>query len=122
MSAPSWAQTRPAMLVLWGIPCGMLLLAMADWPYSYYMVLRFVVCGFAAYFAFAAHKLGDNRWAKPTMAANVVLALLYNPFLQVHFGDKDLWTVVNLATVAAFTATVAVLWGRAAGKEKDPLC
>ena len=88
--------------------------------YSYYTLLRFVVCGFATYFAFTAHRLGDDRWARPIMAANLVLALLYNPFLPVHLGDKDVWTVVNLATVAAFTATVVVLRGRpVSGEERS---
>ena len=103
---------------MWGIPCGMLLVAPGDWPYSYYTALRVVVCLFAALFAFSAIQIEPGNWTKFIVGGNVVIALLYNLFLPVHLGNKDVWSGVNLATVAVLTVTVVVLWGRPVADEE----
>ena len=64
-------------------------------PYSYYILLRIIVCISAA-LAYAhanAHK--RNNWQ--FIAGAIVV--LYNPFVPVHLGDKGLWVLINAATV-----------------------
>ena len=59
---------------------------------SYYMLLRVITCATCVYSA-VKFKTEWTRWIFG------VLAVLYNPVLPVHLGDKDLWSIINLATV-----------------------
>lgn len=80
-----------ATAVLFGaVAC---VVALADLPYEYYMVLRIAVCTLGL---FSAWKLRAHyeRWLAPLL---VVVALLYNPFLPAHL-TRELWSIINLAT------------------------
>ena len=59
---------------------------------GYYMLLRVITCATCVY---SAVKF-KAEWAKWIFG---VLAVLYNPVLPVHLGDKDLWSIINLTTV-----------------------
>lgn len=39
------------------------------------------------------------------------LAVLYNPIVSVHLGDKELWSILNIATVIYFWV-VRMRWRR----------
>lgn len=71
-----------------------------DLEYSYFVMLRFAVCAVFAFWAFSAHAKGKVRWRN----AFVLIALLYNPFLPVKLGDRDLWVLVNLITLGFVVA------------------
>ena len=70
-------------------------LALLEWPYGYYQLLRLIVCGYAGYSAFINFERNDklNAWVL------VFVALLYNPLLPVTM-EKGVWTLFNLATAA----------------------
>lgn len=75
---------------------------LAAMPYGYYMLLRFVLCAFSVFVLFGArfHLAGWERW---TLGAT---AILYNPLLPVRIGDKDIWIVLNIASLVLFWAVV----------------
>jgi len=52
-------EKRPCLIPA-GVASIMLFLALAPWPYGYYQLLRFVVCGVSAYMAFMAYTWQKN--------------------------------------------------------------
>lgn len=72
------------------------------WPYGYFTLLRFAVCGVGIYAAVQMFEAKRERWAW----ACVVLAVLFNPIFKVHLG-RDLWAVVD---VAAGVFLCALAW------------
>lgn len=66
------------------------------WPYGYYMLLRLVVCGVAA---FSAHQI---RRTSPGMSSGlVIMALLFNPVIPV-FLPRALWIPIDLVGAVVF--------------------
>ena len=60
---------------------------------GYYMLLRLITSALCVYSA-VKFKTEWVRWVFG------VLAVLYNPILPVHLGDKEIWSIVNIATIA----------------------
>ena len=83
------------MLVATIAVTAMMALGLLDMPYGYYMLIRVVTCGAAAWFAF---ELQDTD-QPGTVFGLIGMAILYNPVLPVHLGDKGIWAVVNLLTL-----------------------
>lgn len=77
-----------------------LLLALAPWPYEYYMLLRVLVFVSGIY-------CGINLWADSRGAAFALFlsAALFNPFLPVHL-TREIWMVLNVACAVAFALAV----------------
>lgn len=73
-------------------------------PYAYYVLLRVVVCGIFVYLAVQAHGLKKTGW---TWVLGIT-AVIYNPFLRVHL-NRDIWIIVNVATIILLILTVRVL-------------
>ena len=69
-----------------------------DMPYGYYSLLRLAVCGFSLYLLFGSEPV-TTEWQRWMVGATGVL---YNPILPVRIGDKDIWIVLNIATVVLF--------------------
>lgn len=74
------------------------MLGLVKLPYSYFMLLRIVLCITAALGVKRAREAKNNNW----VWVYAILAVLYNPVLPVHIGDKSVWAVVNIATVVIF--------------------
>lgn len=68
-----------------------LFIALADMPYGYYQLLRFLVCGVGAYGAYLAYQQKKTGWSW-TLG---IIALLFNPFMKFYFG-KEVWKVLDL--------------------------
>jgi antibiotic biosynthesis monooxygenase (ABM) superfamily enzyme len=91
--APFWKasfwmmSSASTLLVLFGI---------ARMPYGYYMLLRLVVCSTAVFGFCNALDLQRSPW----LWVYGVIALLYNPISPVRLGSKNVWELINLATVA----------------------
>ncbi|OIO54797.1 hypothetical protein AUJ46_02310 [Candidatus Peregrinibacteria bacterium CG1_02_54_53] len=75
----------------------MLFLALADFPYAYYQILRWVVCGVAAYSAYNAHEHRSIVW---TWIFGVV-AILFNPIAPIHF-QRETWMTLDVAAAVIF--------------------
>jgi len=77
----------------------MLLIGLTDLPHGYYVLLRFVVCGAFAFWAWEAFEA--KRKIQWKLCAGI--AAIYQPFLPLDLG-RDLWEVVNVATVGVIVA------------------
>lgn len=74
----------------------MLVIALAQLPYGYYTLLRFVVCGACLIIAWAHVKeCGFDVWVGAFCAA----AVLFNPFIPIHLS-RSLWTLIDLGLAA----------------------
>lgn len=80
----------------------MLLLAIPDvWPYFYFQLLRWVVCGIAIFNIFFSHEIGKRYW--PWVMG--VVAILFNPILPFYL-DKGMWVFIDI--VVAIVTSVFV--------------
>lgn len=87
-------QLATAVRVVAGV---MLLLALGSWDYSYYQILRVVVCGasvFLAWHLFEIKQVG-LAWAF------VVAAVLFNPIAPIYLA-KDTWQLIDLGAAILF--------------------
>ena len=90
------------------IPCiiAILLLvgSLGKWPYGYYILLRFVVCGASAYTAYLSY---SNRitWAAWVFG---IMAILFNPIVPFHLG-RELWQIVDFISVIIFVIGIVVV-------------
>lgn len=88
---------------VWIIPIGALVVALADMPYGYYQLLRVLIFCTAAYLAFDAYKRSETNCAWVLGG----ISLVYNPVAKLALG-RDMWSLVNLATILVFAGNL--LW------------
>ena len=78
----------------------MLFWALADNPYGYYQILRWVIAGVTGYSAYLAYRQGENKWTWIL----IITAILFNPIASIHLNRK-IWSVLNIiATIIIFTS------------------
>jgi uncharacterized membrane protein len=85
----------------------LLLAVFGRWPYGFYTILRFVVCGSAIYIAVQAHAQDKSGWAW-VMA---VTAILFNPFVPVYLSRSH-WQPIDFIAAVVFAISIAALRGR----------
>jgi hypothetical protein len=91
-------------MYLWArvIAAGLLLAAVAPWPYDYYTLMHLMVCVVTARGAYLAYhrqrtastdvwRVKQQGW----MWAFGVTALVFNPFLPVHL-NRGTWVVIDI--------------------------
>jgi hypothetical protein len=90
------------------IPCiiaaVMLLLALAPWPYGYYQLLRFAVCGAAVYVAVTAYNW-QKIWAIYLFGFT---AILFNPLISIYLS-REIWQPIDIICGTLFIIVVFVL-------------
>lgn len=91
----------------------MLVGALAKWPYGYYQLLRFVVCGVAVYIAYMAYNW-QKMWAVWVFG---FIALLFNPLKPIHFS-RELWQFVDVICAVLFAVIAFILRKPAEEKQK----
>lgn len=96
MSETELLQRRP-LLIPAAIAALMLLGALGYWPYGYYQLLRFVVCGVSAYVAFMAYRR-QRQWATWLFG---FIAILFNPLAPIHLS-RDIWQPIDLVCALLF--------------------
>ena len=80
----------------------MLLLAIPPiWPYGYYTLLRWVVCGTSAFIAFMAYELDKKFW----LWLIGLVAVLFNPIIPVYL-DKETWVVIDLVVAVVIFISI----------------
>ena len=82
----------------------MLFGALGDWPYGYYQLLRFVVCGVSVYVAFIAYGW-EKLWAAWLFG---FVAVLFNPLLPIHLS-RDLWQPIDVICAVLFVVVGLIL-------------
>jgi len=75
----------------------MLFGALGDWPYGYYQLLRFVVCGVSAYIAFIAYQW-QKLWATWLFG---FIAVLFNPLVPIHLS-REIWQTIDMVCALLF--------------------
>jgi hypothetical protein len=96
-------QKRPHLIPAF-IAALMLFGALGRWPYGYYQLLRFVVCGVSVYVAFMAYNW-QKLWA---MWPFGIVAILFNPLVPIHLS-REIWQPIDLMTAVLFVVIVFVL-------------
>ncbi|MBA7624103.1 hypothetical protein ES703_31507 [subsurface metagenome] len=81
-----------------------LLFALAPWPYGYYQLLRFVVCGAASYIAFMAYNW-QKIWAAWLFG---FIAILFNPLIPIHLS-REIWQTIDVVCAALFVVIAIIL-------------
>jgi len=84
----------------------MALLLIAIFPieeYSYYVLLRWIVCLTAVYIAYYSYEAERTYWTW-TMG---IIALIFNPLIPFHLS-KEIWTVVDFITATIFGITIFI--------------
>lgn len=77
-----------------------LLLALLEWPYGFYTLLKWVVTGVAVYYAYSIYEIikKTNAWFWTLVA----IAILNNPIAPIHLGDKGLWNIIDVIIAIFF--------------------
>jgi len=84
--------------LLWLAPIALLLIALLSLPYYYYQLMRWAICGCAAYLAYQHYK---EKSGGVLTIAFIVIAIVYNPIEPIHLF-KVAWIVINIITVIVF--------------------
>lgn len=79
----------------------MLLWALADNPYGYYQILRWVVVGVAGYSAFIAYEHRKNVWAW----IFGIITILYNPIAPIYL-NREIWAVIDVIVAVIILASI----------------
>lgn len=66
-----------------------------DYPYGFYVLLRFVVCGYFVYTLYRFSRTG-NHPAKFIICC--LLAITYNPFIKISLS-VDIWLIINAFSI-----------------------
>ncbi len=77
---------------------------LAPWPYGYYQLLRFVVCGVSVYVAFMAYNW-QKIWATWLFG---FIALLFNPLIPVHLS-REIWQPIDIICAVLFAVIAFIL-------------
>lgn len=83
---------------VWLVPISLLLIALLDMPYGYYQLLRVLIFCTSVYIAVQERGRDNEGW----FWAFVACALVYNPVVKLSLG-KEIWPVVNVATIILFS-------------------
>ena len=67
-------------------------------PYGYYMLSRTIVFICAIYYAYQSNENSKSGYIWLFGS----IALLYNPLIPIHLGEKSLWLIVNIITALVF--------------------
>ncbi len=92
------------------VPIALLLIALLSLPYYYYQLMRWCICGCAAYLAYQHYKEKGGGFRRVTRSeANairftiifIVIAIVYNPIAPIHLSREE-WVVINIITMFIF--------------------
>jgi len=73
----------------------MLFWALADNPYGYYQILRWVVAGVTGYSAYLSYRQDKKAWTW-IMA---IIAVLFNPIAPIYL-NREIWSVLDVIVAA----------------------
>ena len=88
----------------------LLLLCLADMPYGFYQLVRFIVAGAFAYLSYDYFKLKKERLGFVFAA----LALLFQPFFKIALG-RVVWNIVDVIVAIGLLILIVVTF---VGKKK----
>ena len=86
------------------VAAGLLFGALGRHPYDYYTLMRWVVCGVAAFGAFQAFVSGKNGW----VWALAIVALVFNPLIPVHL-KRETWAIIDSSAAILLLISIAAI-------------
>ena len=78
-----------------------LLWALADNPYAYYQILRWIIFSVAGYSAYLAYEDKEVLWAW----IFGIVAILFNPISPFYF-DREVWSVLNVVVAGILLVSI----------------
>ena len=96
--AVGWLQNGGPGLIVTLVATIGVAVGFGDQPYDYYLLLRLLLCGASLYLLLGAN-LNLVDWERWLLGG---VAVLYNPVLPIRIGEKGIWEVLNVATLALF--------------------
>jgi hypothetical protein len=85
---------KPSLKIMVIASALMLILALGDMPYGYYLLLKIAVCTTLVMLALRLNEVSAGVWVIAAWA----FAALYNPIVKIPF-HKDAWAAINLLTI-----------------------
>ncbi len=82
----------------------MLFGAIAEWPYGYYTLLRWITCIASILIAFQAFEKNIN-WAKVVF---IVIAILFNPLAPIYLS-RSTWIPLDIITAILFIFSIRII-------------
>ena len=87
-------------MILFLIPAALLLLALADMPSGYYVLMRIIVCLASAIVAYGGYKRDGS--VNGTVILFGLMAILFNPIIPVYLHDRDIWAPIDVIGAIVF--------------------
>lgn len=83
----------------------LLFLCLADMPYGYYQLVRFIATFIFGYLAFIVNS--DNKKNNLLVAIYIALAILFQPFIKIALG-RTIWNIVDVIVGVFLIASIFV--------------
>jgi len=83
------------------VASALLFWALANHPYDYYTILRWVVCGVAAFSTYVSYEINKKEW---TWIFGII-ALLFNPIITTHLS-REMWAYIDIITGIIFLLSI----------------
>lgn len=77
--------------ILYAVVAVLLLLCLADMPYGFYTLVRFISAAAFCYLAYISFKKGETE----RMIAMIALAVLFQPLCKITLG-RTIWNIVDI--------------------------
>ena len=81
----------------------MLFLALGYHPYSYYIILRWVVSISSFYSGWILSKLNKSNWAWVFF----IVGILFNPIFPIYL-DRSTWQIIDIIIAVIFAISLSV--------------
>ena len=82
----------------------MLFGAIAEWPYGYYSLLRWIICIASILVAFQAFEKNID-WAKVVF---IIIAILFNPLAPIYLS-RSTWIPIDIITAILLILAIRIL-------------
>lgn len=82
----------------------MLFGAIVEWPYGYYVLLRWITCITSILVAFQAFEKNID-WVKVVF---IVIAILFNPLFPIYLS-RSIWIPLDIITAVLFIFAIKIL-------------
>jgi len=78
--------------------------AIAEWPYGYYILLRWITCITSIFVVFQAFEKNID-WAKVVF---IVIAILFNPLAPIYLS-RNIWVPLDIITAIFFIFAIRII-------------
>ena len=75
------------------------------WPYAYYTILRFIVCGTSIFIAYKAYDIYKKlHW----VILYSLISILFNPLIPIHL-EKETWIIIDLIVALLIFLSIIIV-------------